>query len=152
MGLMIRYVYQLLLYGCSCWLKILKGNPHNWSGKKKFYHIAVPTAIAFLCPFGSSVYTPGVDQVSREFGVSREVALLPFVFYLLGLSFGPIVAGPVRVLSMISVSIDHDIYSNLEAVQWDIRAKSSLHHCSSWSCGFYSWRRILSEHSIFDSM
>ena len=40
------------------------------------------------------MYTPGVDQVSREFGVSREIALLPFVFYLLGLSFGPIVAGP----------------------------------------------------------
>lgn len=26
--------------------------------------------------------------------MSREIALLPFVFYLLGLSFGPIVAGP----------------------------------------------------------
>lgn len=29
-----------------------------------------------------------------EFHVSREIALLPFVFYLLGLSFGPIIAGP----------------------------------------------------------
>lgn len=28
------------------------------------------------------------------FNVSKEIALLPFVFYLLGLSFGPIVAGP----------------------------------------------------------
>jgi MFS family permease len=40
------------------------------------------------------VYTPGLEQVSNEFGVSREVAILPFVFYLLGLSFGPILAGP----------------------------------------------------------
>ena len=32
--------------------------------------------------------------MSRQFGVSREIALLPFVFYLLGLSFGPIMAGP----------------------------------------------------------
>ena len=30
----------------------------------------------------------------QEFGVSQEVSLLPFVFYLLGLSFGPIMAGP----------------------------------------------------------
>ena len=30
-----------------------------------------------------------------EFNVTREVALLPFVFYLLGLSFGPIIAGPL---------------------------------------------------------
>ena len=32
--------------------------------------------------------------MEKEFGVSREIALLPFVFYLLGLSFGPIMAGP----------------------------------------------------------
>jgi MFS family permease len=30
-----------------------------------------------------------------DFGVSREIALFPFVFYLLGLSFGPIIAAPV---------------------------------------------------------
>jgi MFS family permease len=71
-----------------------QGNPRNWSGRKKFYHCAIPTAIAFLCPFGSSVYTPGISQVQHEFNVSREIALLPFVFYLLGLSFGPICAGP----------------------------------------------------------
>ena len=29
-----------------------------------------------------------------QFGVSREIALLPFVFYLLGLSFGPVIAAP----------------------------------------------------------
>ncbi|KAK5174739.1 uncharacterized protein LTR77_001821 [Saxophila tyrrhenica] len=71
-----------------------QGNPRNWSPQKKFYHCAIPTAIAFLCPFGSSVYTPGISQVETEFHVTREIALLPFVSYLLGLSFGPIVAGP----------------------------------------------------------
>jgi len=30
----------------------------------------------------------------EDFNTSRIVALLPFVLYLLGLSFGPIVAGP----------------------------------------------------------
>lgn len=39
-------------------------------------------------PFGSSVYTPGHQQVMQEFGVSQEISLLPFSFYLLGLSFG----------------------------------------------------------------
>ena len=29
-----------------------------------------------------------------EFGIKREIALLPFVFYLLGLSCGPLLAGP----------------------------------------------------------
>lgn len=79
------------------------------------YHMSVATAIAFLwygqplttqffvrlltqcpccSPFGSSVYTPGHEEVAKMFGVSLEVALLPFTFYLLGLSFGPIIAGP----------------------------------------------------------
>lgn len=70
------------------------GNPQNWPLVKKLYHTFIPTSIAFLCPFGSSVYTPGDKQVMAEFGVSREIALLPFVFYLLGLSFGPVLAAP----------------------------------------------------------
>lgn len=45
-------------------------------------------------PFGSSVYTPGHEQVMRTFRISEEISLLPFSFYLLGLSFGPIIAGP----------------------------------------------------------
>lgn len=44
----------------------------------------------FGSPFGSSIYTPAISEVSRDFHVSREIALLPFVFYLLGLSFGPV--------------------------------------------------------------
>lgn len=70
------------------------GNPVNWSTSKKVYHTIVPCAVGFLCPFGSSVYTPGYKQVMLEFGVSREISLLPFVFYFLGLSFGPIIAAP----------------------------------------------------------
>nr|POE99415.1 polyamine transporter 4 [Quercus suber] len=34
-------------------------------------------------------------QVMAEFQVSREIALLPFAFYLLGLSFGPVLASPI---------------------------------------------------------
>lgn len=71
-----------------------EGNPQNWSLRKKLYHTLIPTSIAFLCPFGSSVYTPGRQQVQRQFGVSQEVSLLPFCLYLLGLSFGPIIAAP----------------------------------------------------------
>lgn len=71
------------------------GNPQNWKCWKKVYHTLIPTSIAFLCPFGSSVYTPGRDEVAERFGVSKEVALLPFSLYLLGLSFGPVIAGPM---------------------------------------------------------
>ncbi|KAK4493737.1 hypothetical protein PRZ48_014922 [Zasmidium cellare] len=70
-------------------------NPHNWSMRKRVFHTAVPTSIAFLCPFGSSVYTPAIASIMADMGVKREVALLPFVFYLLGLAFGPVLAAPL---------------------------------------------------------
>lgn len=44
--------------------------------------------------FSSSVYTPARDQVQSEFGVSEELALLPFILFLLGLAFGPLIAAP----------------------------------------------------------
>ena len=72
-----------------------RSNPHNWSTWKKYYHTSIPTAIAFICPFGSSVYTPGRNGVIADFGVSNEVSLLPFCLYLLGLSLGPVLAAPV---------------------------------------------------------
>lgn len=71
-----------------------EGNPRNWSLGKKLYHTLIPTSIAFLCPFGSSVYTPGRQQIQSQFGVSQEISLLPFCLYLLGLSFGPVIAAP----------------------------------------------------------
>lgn len=69
-------------------------NPQRWPIGKKLYHTLIPTSIAFLCPFGSSVYTPGRQQVQEQFGVSQEISLLPFCLYLLGLSFGPVIAAP----------------------------------------------------------
>ena len=40
------------------------------------------------------MYTPGRAGVEAELHVSREIALLPFVVYLLGLAFGPLIAAP----------------------------------------------------------
>ncbi|KAL9097276.1 MAG: hypothetical protein Q9165_000703 [Trypethelium subeluteriae] len=41
-----------------------------------------------------SIYVPGHDDVMRTLGVSSEVAFLPYVFYTLGLAFGPMVSAP----------------------------------------------------------
>ncbi|CAD6592804.1 MAG: hypothetical protein ASARMPRED_006729 [Alectoria sarmentosa] len=60
----------------------------------ELYHTFIPTSIAFLCTFSSSVYTPGFNQVEENFGILEELALLPFVVYLLGLAFGPDIVAP----------------------------------------------------------
>ena len=69
-------------------------NAHNWPFWKKTYHTCIPASIALVCTLASSIYVPGREQVEQEFGVSREVALLPYSLYVLGLAFGPLIAGP----------------------------------------------------------
>lgn len=67
-----------------------KDNPLNWTRRRKIFYTAIPTGIATVCTIASSIYTPGRDGVIEEFGVSSEVAILPFSLYVLGLAFGPI--------------------------------------------------------------
>lgn len=43
----------------------------------------------------ASIYSPGHDDVVREFGVSTTVALLPLSFYNLGMAAGPMISSPL---------------------------------------------------------
>jgi hypothetical protein len=70
------------------------GNPHNWPKSKRIYHTIIPAAIAFTCANGSSIIVPGRTSLMQEFGVSSEVALLPYIFFVLGLALGPMIAAP----------------------------------------------------------
>ena len=45
--------------------------------------------------FGTSVYTPAVKDVMRDFGVSRTVALLGITLYTLGIGLGPTITAPL---------------------------------------------------------
>ncbi|KAK4503365.1 hypothetical protein PRZ48_004280 [Zasmidium cellare] len=69
-------------------------NAQNWPKSKKIYHTFVPASIAFVCTVASSIYTPGREDLMRDFGVSEEVSLLPYVLYVLGLAFGPMLSAP----------------------------------------------------------
>ncbi|KAF2141087.1 uncharacterized protein K452DRAFT_351730 [Aplosporella prunicola CBS 121167] len=69
-------------------------NPHNWPMGKRILHTVVPSAIAFVTTFGSSVYTPGRAEIMTQFGVGSVVAILPFALYTLGLALGPLIASP----------------------------------------------------------
>jgi multidrug resistance protein len=69
-------------------------NARNWPRGKKILHSIIPANIALLCTLGGSIITPGSASMMRDFGLSREVALLPYVLYILGLAFGPMVSAP----------------------------------------------------------
>lgn len=42
----------------------------------------------------SSIYTPGQEDVSNQFHLSKTVSLLPYSFYSLGLALGSILGSP----------------------------------------------------------
>lgn len=83
-------------------------NPLNWTKKRKIFYTAIPTGIATVCTIASSIYTPGRDGVIRDFGVSDEVSILPFSFYVVGLAFGPML-GKISVTETLGVSILIDL-------------------------------------------
>nr|POF14435.1 polyamine transporter 4 [Quercus suber] len=70
-------------------------DPHNWRKSKRIYHTFVVAATAVTCTIASSIYTPGRQEVQDEFHVSYEVALLPYVLFVLGLAFGPMISAPL---------------------------------------------------------
>lgn len=45
--------------------------------------------------FGSSVYTPGLEDVAVYFNVTPTVALLGLTVFLVGIALGPIIAAPI---------------------------------------------------------
>jgi MFS family permease len=61
--------------------------------------------------FGTSVYTPAVADLMRDFGISRTVALLGLTFYTLGIGFGPMATAPLsefygrRIIYLVSSPI-----------------------------------------------
>lgn len=71
------------------------GNPLNWSPWKRHYHIVPIAIISFSATIGSSIYTPAVPVIMKEWGISSTVAFLPLTFYVLALALGPIIAAPM---------------------------------------------------------
>ncbi|KAI8931044.1 hypothetical protein NX059_012055 [Plenodomus lindquistii] len=70
-------------------------NPHNWPAWKSAYHIIIPALFGFAVTFGTSVYSPALPDIMRDFGVSRTVAIIGLTVYTVGLALGPIITAPL---------------------------------------------------------
>lgn len=71
-------------------------NPQNWSGTKKWAHIAVLSVLTLLTPLASSMFAPGVPELMRDFhSTSEDLATFVVSVYLLGFAAGPLVVAPL---------------------------------------------------------
>ena len=60
-------------------------NPLNWSKRKKWNHVAIVALINFVTPLASSMFTPGVMQVQKEFGnYNHQLSSFVVSVYVLG--------------------------------------------------------------------
>ncbi|PPQ70272.1 hypothetical protein CVT26_014561 [Gymnopilus dilepis] len=95
-----------------------RGNPKNWSYRKKWAATLVVSSFTFISPVSSSMVAPATEQIAHEFGVTSSVliAMMTSVF-VLGYAVGPLFIGPLseiygrsRVLQL----------SNLFYLAWNI--------------------------------
>ncbi|CCH61306.1 hypothetical protein TBLA_0E02520 [Henningerozyma blattae CBS 6284] len=70
-------------------------NPLNWKPWKKgliMFEVMLLTSINYM---GSSIYTPGQEEIQREFHVGHVVATLNLSMYVLGYGIGPMILSPL---------------------------------------------------------
>ncbi|OJJ51540.1 hypothetical protein ASPZODRAFT_127631 [Penicilliopsis zonata CBS 506.65] len=71
-------------------------NPMNWSATMKWTMTGIVSLITFIVPLASSMFAPGVTQVTEEFHVSNTMLEeLVVSIYILGLAFGPLLLAPL---------------------------------------------------------
>lgn len=63
-------------------------NPQNWSTTKKLLVSSQIWMLTFAIYIGSAIYTPGIEGVSEQFGVSRVAATLGLTLFVLGYGLG----------------------------------------------------------------
>ncbi|KAH8593232.1 major facilitator superfamily domain-containing protein [Bisporella sp. PMI_857] len=69
--------------------------PLNWPRGKKILNTILYSFCTMGSTWASSVFTPAVPQVEKEFDVGLEVGLLGMTLFLLGNGFGPLLFAPV---------------------------------------------------------
>lgn len=73
-------------------------HPHNWNMKRKVWICAIIGAMTAAVAMGSSMYSPGILEVSEEFHIGHVTATLGISLYVLGFATGPVVWAPLSEL------------------------------------------------------
>ncbi|KAH5151286.1 hypothetical protein HBH70_004330 [Parastagonospora nodorum] len=69
-------------------------DPFQWSGKRKDLTIWVACVITALTAFSAGSYSPGVAQMTAEWGVSSVAALVGITTFTTGFAVAPMVLAP----------------------------------------------------------
>ena len=73
----------------------------NWGKPKKFWATFCICFLTFSVYIGSAIYSAGIDDVTRVFGVSRVAATLGLTLFVLGYALGPTLWAPMSEIPQI---------------------------------------------------
>ncbi|CCH58643.1 hypothetical protein TBLA_0A08530 [Henningerozyma blattae CBS 6284] len=73
-------------------------HPFNWTSRRKFITCCVLCIDCISISLGSSIYAPGVTQISEDYGVITVVAILGVTLYVLGFAASPVLYAPLSEL------------------------------------------------------
>lgn len=76
-------------------------NPQNWSLLKKCHVTFCICLITFAVYMGSSIVTPGIQEIMAEFGVAQVPATLTLSLFVAGYGLGPLVWSPLTEIPSI---------------------------------------------------
>lgn len=71
-------------------------NPRNFPESRKWFIMALISAITFLCPLTSSIFAPAVSFMNSEFhNTSQILGAFAVSVFVLGFAVGPLILGPL---------------------------------------------------------
>ncbi|KAK3064479.1 hypothetical protein LTS18_006856 [Coniosporium uncinatum] len=76
-------------------------NPQNWSQFKKFFVTFELCLLTFGVYIGSAIYTAGIEDITRVFGVSQVAATLGLTLFVAGYGLGPMIWSPMSEIPQI---------------------------------------------------
>ncbi|KAL9092333.1 MAG: hypothetical protein Q9165_004507 [Trypethelium subeluteriae] len=76
-------------------------NPQNWSLSKKVFVTVEICLLTFGVYIGSAIYTAGIEDVVRVFGVSQVAATLGLTLFVAGYGLGPMLWSPMSEIPFI---------------------------------------------------
>ena len=70
-------------------------NPYNWAIYKKVLFILEIGIMTISVYMGSSIYTPGVENMMADLNITRVKATLPLAMFVIGYGLGPMIFSPM---------------------------------------------------------
>ncbi|ETN45658.1 uncharacterized protein HMPREF1541_09490 [Cyphellophora europaea CBS 101466] len=69
-------------------------NPRAWPNRQKLTNVGIIALMAVLSPLASSMFTPGISQIARDFNASEQEVIATTTGFVIMLGLGPLILAP----------------------------------------------------------